>query len=264
MMVRPATDVTDVTGFSIYRPSRVCARVVRSTDKIGYIGYIRYGRFGPGGGLMSFGPYNRQARKTMAAKARECAAKVSRCMFDYDDSGCLVRIIDPRAQAVLCRAFERLLLAGDEPQLMRLSEAEAAAFPRGGSRPAPGATPWLAVGLDQVQSATFVLRWLDVSGLDPMGQRAMAQVALIAELPGDRPCVTCHPPSGSFSAHAYTGTVGVFVFLLHLVSRVQHRNKFCPVLQHERTGPLQAFDAGGWARALAQVMKPWVAPGNLT
>jgi hypothetical protein len=118
----------------------------------------------------------------MAANAKRLAVDLSRTAMDYDRQGGIVRVTDPKAQAVLGRVFERMLKAGGAPQLTRLSEAEAAAFPRQSTPPGPRATAWLAVGIDKAGMATYALRWLDVSGLDPVNGRAAAGIALFAEL----------------------------------------------------------------------------------
>jgi YD repeat-containing protein len=125
---------------------------------------------------------NRQGRKAMAARARAIAAEAARSSLDYDQSGNLVRITDERAQAVLRRAYERMLLAGGEPQLLRLTDEAAAAFPRGRKAAEAEGDAWLAVGLDQCGAATYVLRWLVLPDLHPFGQRAMAEFALFAAL----------------------------------------------------------------------------------
>lgn len=125
---------------------------------------------------------NRQGRKALAAKARSVADQAARSSLDYDQRGNLVRITDERALAVLRRAYERMLLAGGEWQLLRVSDEAAAAFPRGYKTTDAKGEAWLAVGLDQCGSATYVLRWLVLPDLHPMGQRAMAEFILFAEL----------------------------------------------------------------------------------
>lgn len=131
---------------------------------------------------MSFPFLNRQARKAMAARARDLAAQAARVSLDYDQRGNLVRVTDERALAVLRRAYERMLLAGGEPQLLRVTDDAAAAFPRGYKTTDAKGGAWLAVGLDQCGAATYVLRWLVLPDLNPMGQRAMAEFILFAEL----------------------------------------------------------------------------------
>lgn len=131
---------------------------------------------------MSFPILNHQTRKAFAARARDLAAQAARVSLDYDQSGHLVRVTDERALAVLRRAYERMLLAGGEWQLLRVSHEAAAAFPRGYKTEDAKGGAWLAVGLDQCGSATYVLRWLILPDLRPMGQRAMAEFILFAEL----------------------------------------------------------------------------------
>lgn len=131
---------------------------------------------------MSAAGLNRNLRRRMAANAGALALQLARTALDYDRSGRVVRVTEPAAQGVLCRAFERMLRAGGEPQVVRLSENEAASFPRGGQVPAQGASAWLAAGVDRAGLATYALRWLDVSGLEPMAQRDCAEFALRAAL----------------------------------------------------------------------------------
>lgn len=73
---------------------------------------------------MSFPFLNRQARKAMAAQARDLAAQAARVSLDYDQRGNLVRVTDERALAVLRCAYERMLLAGGEPQLLRVADGQ--------------------------------------------------------------------------------------------------------------------------------------------
>ncbi len=126
--------------------------------------------------------FNRDARRRMAAEAKALAPRLAGTALDYDERGRLVPVSDARAQAVLCRAFERMLRAGGEPQLLQLTEDAASAFPRGGGAPDAKASAWLAVGLDRAGMATYALRWLDVSGCNPFERRAVAEMALFAEL----------------------------------------------------------------------------------
>lgn len=141
--------------------------------------------------------FNRQARKAMAANAKGLALKLSRTAMDYDQAGSIVRVSDERAQAVLARVFERMLRAGGKPQVMRLTEAQAQAFPRAGGSPVPGASAWLAAGVDRAGLATFVLRWLGAPGLDPIAERELAEATLRAVL-----SVECERPGFPVAGHA--------------------------------------------------------------
>jgi hypothetical protein len=126
--------------------------------------------------------FSRDVRRRLAAEAKALSVRLSRTAMDYDREGRVVLVADARAQAVLCRAFERMLRAGGEPQLLQLTEDAAAAFPRGGNAPDTRASAWLAVGLDRPGMATYALRWLDVSDCSPLERRALAEMALFAEL----------------------------------------------------------------------------------
>jgi hypothetical protein len=125
---------------------------------------------------------NREARRAMAAKARDAALRLAGATLDYDQSGRVVRVVDPRAQAALVRAFERMLRAGGAPQVLRLSDEAASAFPRGGQPPQEGATAWLAVGVDCAGLASYSLRWLPAFRIDPTAQRAFAEAMLLSAL----------------------------------------------------------------------------------
>jgi hypothetical protein len=126
--------------------------------------------------------FSRDKRPRMAAEAKALSLRLSRTVMDYDARGSLVRVSDPRAQALLRRAFELLLRAGGKPQVLQMAEAEAAAFPRGRAAPAPGATPWLAVGVDAAGMATYCLRWAYVQHLEPEARRACVEVAMLEVL----------------------------------------------------------------------------------
>lgn len=131
---------------------------------------------------MSAWTFSRRERRVMAARARDLAAQAARVSLDYDQSGNLVRVTDERALVVLRRAYERMLLAGGAPQLLRMTDEAAAAFPRGYKTDNVKGGAWLAVGLDPCGAATYVLRWLVLPDLSPLGQRAMAEFILFAEL----------------------------------------------------------------------------------
>lgn len=131
--------------------------------------------------MMPF-PLNRKQRRAMAESVKRVAMDAARSSLDYDQRGHLVRITDARALAVLCRAYERMLLAGGGPQILRLTDEAAAAFPRGYKAADAKGGAWLAVGLDQCGAATYVLRWLVLPTFEPMQQRAIAEFALFLEL----------------------------------------------------------------------------------
>lgn len=108
---------------------------------------------------MSVFGLSRNLRRRMAANAGALAPQLAATALDYDGSRRVVPVTDPAARAVLCRAFERMLRAGCEPQVVRLTETEAASFPRGGQAPSRGASAWLAAGVDCGGLATYALRW---------------------------------------------------------------------------------------------------------
>jgi hypothetical protein len=88
----------------------------------------------------------------------------------------------PRAQAALAKAYERLLRANGAPQVMRVSDDTAKAFPRAGQRPQADAGAWLAVGVDCAGLASYSLRWLPAFRIDPTAQRAFAEAMLLSAL----------------------------------------------------------------------------------
>jgi hypothetical protein len=133
----------------------------------------------------------------MRANARALAEKLSRTAMDYDQAGRVVRVTDAKAQAELARAFELMLQAGGEPQVVRISDSSARAWPRGGEPPIEGATAWLAVGIDRAGMATYCLRWLQLPGLGAMADRRAAEVLLKALL-----AVECATPGYPVAGHA--------------------------------------------------------------
>jgi hypothetical protein len=125
---------------------------------------------------------NREARRALSARARDVALQLSRVAMDYNAAGQVVRVNHPRAQAALAKAYERLLRANGAPQVMRVSDDTAKAFPRAGQRPQADAGAWLAVGLDRAGLASYVLRWLPGAVLDPVVERALAEAMLLSAL----------------------------------------------------------------------------------
>lgn len=83
----------------------------------------------------------------------------------------------------LARAFEHMLRT-EEPAVLRLSSAEALAFPGADAEGAQCAQSWLAVGLDVEQRATYALRHvdMDVTGLDRVTARRLVERFMLHEL----------------------------------------------------------------------------------
>lgn len=140
---------------------------------------------------------NREARRAMAARARDVALRLARTAMDYDPAGRVVRVSDGRAQAALAQAYERMLRAGGVPQVLRVSNDVASAFPRGRRRPEAAASAWLAVGVDSAGLGTYVLRWLPDGAVGPAGQRALAEAVLLAAL-----SIECSRPGFPVAGHA--------------------------------------------------------------
>ncbi|MCF7700923.1 hypothetical protein [Loktanella sp. M215] len=105
----------------------------------------------------------RQERRKVKATAAKTAALFARVCTDYGPDGQLTPVDHPKAVAALQRAFHRLLQNGGEPQVMRLTLAEAEAFPRKGAD-LKGAHPYLAVGLDPDVRGTYSLRHIYTPG----------------------------------------------------------------------------------------------------
>ena len=105
----------------------------------------------------------RHERRRMKAAAAKTAALFARVCTDYGPDGKLTPVDHPKAVAALQRAFHRLLQNGGEPQVMRLTQAEADAFPRKGPD-LKGAQPYLAVGLDPDGRGTYSLRHICTPG----------------------------------------------------------------------------------------------------
>lgn len=130
---------------------------------------------------------NRSQRRAMARNADATAATLAACCLDY--RGSMMRRVDrPVAVAALTRAFALMLKAGGQPVSIRLTEAEAEAIARPGSPNIPGAVAWLAVGLDTIGMATYVMQ--DVFCLDrekasaAARRSAMAQLVEACQVPG--------------------------------------------------------------------------------
>lgn len=130
-------------------------------------------------------PQNRAARRQMRACVRTAAAVLARCCIDRNPrTGRHVTVSAPRAVQALERAFALLLTEGGKPQVLRLTDEAAAAFPA--HDPAiipPGARPFIAVGLDVDGRATFTLRHIVVgNAADATTERRAAEALMRAEL----------------------------------------------------------------------------------
>lgn len=99
---------------------------------------------------------NRTERRALRAKTREMAERAAAATFDYDDAGQLIRVTDPRAVAVLRRAFAAMIRQG-QPVTLQISEAEARAFPRW-SETSAGMVHALAVWIDGGGHCAYSLR----------------------------------------------------------------------------------------------------------
>lgn len=91
-------------------------------------------------------------------------------------------VADPVAVRVLTRAFGHLLRQGRDPQVLQITEAEAAAFPHVKRPHWPGWGWYLAVGIDRTGRAAYVLRPAKVEGASPMQARRMIEAAMLAAL----------------------------------------------------------------------------------
>jgi|GEM_PF-5668815 len=99
---------------------------------------------------------NRTERRAMRARAKETAAKAAAQTYDYSNDGRLIRVTNPRAVAVLGRAFASMLRTG-QPVTMELSEAEARAFPRWRDNSA-GMAHVLVAWIDQGGCCSYAVR----------------------------------------------------------------------------------------------------------
>lgn len=126
---------------------------------------------------------DRRQRRNFQKLVRETARQAAASCVDYDAGGRLVPVQHPKALSALERGFSRLFGADFAPQVLALSRAEGLAFPRQESSEIPeAAKAWLAVGLDPIQRATYVLRWLGVPFSEPLMERAVAESLMLAEL----------------------------------------------------------------------------------
>lgn len=109
----------------------------------------------------------------MRAKACEAATKAAAQTYDFNEAGQLTRVTDPRAVAVLRRAFTTMIRQG-RPLSFQLSEAEAAAFPRWTGRSA-GMVHALAVWIDAGGHCAYAIR--SVAAVDLMTGEPREMVA---------------------------------------------------------------------------------------
>jgi hypothetical protein len=124
---------------------------------------------------------NRDLKRKVKADASKIAAQMARTCLDYTGNGVVVRVQDHRAVTVLERAFGAMLRGGCVPLAMQITPDVARAFPRASD--APGvAKPWLAVGIDGQGRGTYALRWLGIAARNEAEERALAELAMLAEL----------------------------------------------------------------------------------
>jgi hypothetical protein len=129
--------------------------------------------------------FNRTERRKMRACAKTFAPLLARTCLDVNTrTGRKLLVADPRAVAVLERAFNRLMTEAGQIQIIALSEETARTFPAyDPGRIPPGAKPWLAVGLDVDGRGTFTLRHvLAPFATDTTTERRAAEMALKSEL----------------------------------------------------------------------------------
>lgn len=127
---------------------------------------------------------SRNERRRMKAQRQAIAGVMANSCYDYDASGKRVPVTDPEAIAVLERAFSRLLQENGEPQVIRISEAAARAFPRYQAKRVPfGATSWLGVAFDPAMQAAYCLRHVAMHGdASPTEERRVAEAYVRAGL----------------------------------------------------------------------------------
>jgi hypothetical protein len=124
---------------------------------------------------------NREIKRKVKAEASKIGAQMAATCVDYLPTGAAVRVQDHRAVAVLERAFTAMLRGGCVPLTLQITPYVARAFPRASD--APGvAKPWLAVGIDGAGRGTYCLRWLGIAARNEAEERALAELAMLAEL----------------------------------------------------------------------------------
>lgn len=121
---------------------------------------------------------NRSTRRARRARALELASAAAAACYDYTDAGDLVKVTDPRAVAVLRRAFAMVLRTG-QPVTLELSEGEASAFPRWTQADA-GLSHMLAASVDVQGRCAYALRSAavvdtDTGVRDPQASAALAE-----------------------------------------------------------------------------------------
>lgn len=130
---------------------------------------------------------NRQIRRAQRActkaQADRSAALLARLVLDVGPDGRARRVTDQRAVAALERGFRHLLRTRCEVHVLRIADEAARGFPCYGAGPPPGWEFFLAVGIDRIGRATYLLRPVRVDGAaTPADARRMIEEVLVAEL----------------------------------------------------------------------------------
>jgi hypothetical protein len=125
---------------------------------------------------------NRDQRRAMKARADRLGPLFARTCFTHRHDGEIELLTATSAVSVLARAFTGMLRNGFAPQVLRLTEEQAKAFPTNREPIPPDAQPWLAVGLDVNGLGTYVLRYLKPAGQDPASHRRCAEAVMLMEL----------------------------------------------------------------------------------
>lgn len=122
----------------------------------------------------------RADRRRMRRHADSIAAVMAATTL-HPAGGRLRPITDPAGLDALQRGYAAMIRAGCAPVVLRLTEAEARALP--GWRPTPpGASWWLACGLDVDLRGTWVARWGLARGLTEAEEADAAEVVLLEAL----------------------------------------------------------------------------------
>lgn len=130
--------------------------------------------------------FTRDERRQMRAHAKTLAPLFARTCANRDPrTGKTELVSHPQAVAALERIFRLVLIEGGAVQIMRLSEATAAAFPAFDPATIPaGSKAWLAAGLEDVDGrGTFSIRHISSHGSPhALTDRRIAEAAMLAEL----------------------------------------------------------------------------------
>lgn len=122
----------------------------------------------------------RQQRRRMRRHADAMAEYMAATTKHRDNTGRVRPVDRPAARALLRQGFAALIRNDCRPVVQRLTEAQARDLPGWHPTP-PGASWWIAYGLDVDLCATWVMRWSLAYGPLPEAEAADATEVILLE-----------------------------------------------------------------------------------